>query len=68
MPKHNNTFWTKFDDTFFRIKDNKLYQASLHEDNTVDTNSSTITTSISSAILEEINQEFGSNFTSKDFN
>ena len=67
MPKYENTFWTKFDDTFYRIKDNKLYQAPVTNDS-IDTDNSTITTSISSAILEEINHKFGSNFSTRDFN
>ena len=67
MSKQINTFWTKFDTYFYRIKDNTLYQAPINSDDTVDTNNSITTTSISSAILENINQEFGSKFTSKDF-
>ena len=67
MSKLQNTFWTKFDDNFYRIKDGIFLQASSNADDTVDTDFSENITSISSAILEQINNEFGSDFNSKDF-
>ena len=67
MPKLQNTFWTKFDDNFYRIKDTILLQAPSNADNTVDINLSENTTSITSTILEQINSEFGSEFNSRDF-
>ena len=68
MPKLQNTFWTKFDNEFYRIKDGTLLQAPSNEDNTVDTINETNTVSISSSILDQINLEFGSKFNSRDFN
>ena len=68
MPKlQQNTFWTKFDNEFCRIKDGILLQAPSNEDNSVDTNNEINTISISSDILDKINLEFGSKFTSRDF-
>ena len=67
MPKLQNTFWTKFDNNFYRLKNGALYQAPCNDDNTVDTNNLVTATSVSSAILEQINSEFGSEFTSGDF-
>jgi len=62
-----NTFWTKFDNNFYRLKNGILCQAPSNIDNTVDVNHSENTTSVSSAILEQINSEFGSEFSSRDF-
>jgi len=67
MPKLQNTFWTRFDNKFYRIKNGALYQAPCNDDNTVDINSSENITLISSDILEQINSEFGSEFASEDF-
>ena len=67
MPKLENTFWTKFDNKFYRIKNDALFQAPCNDDNTVDINSSENITLISSDILEQINSEFGSEFASEDF-
>jgi len=61
-----NTFWTKFDTHFYRIKDGILLQAPIKLDDTVDTDNSKIAISISTDLLNLINQEFGSNFISKN--
>ena len=57
-----NTFWTKFDNNFFRIKDGVLLQAPMKPDDTVDIDNSKIASSLSTDLLEQINQEFGSSF------
>ena len=63
----NNTFWTKFDNNFYRIKDSILLQAPSNLDNTVDTSNEINSISVSYDILEQINKEFGSKFNSNDF-
>ena len=63
-----NTFWTKFDNNFYRPKDGILCQAPSNIDDTVDASHSENTISVSSSILKQINQEFGSEFNSRDFN
>ena len=57
-----NTFWTKFDNNFFRIKDGVLLQAPVKYDDTVDIDHSDIARSLPTNILNKINQEFNSNF------
>jgi len=57
-----NTFWTKFDNNFFRIKDGVLLQAPVKFDDTVDIDNSNIATSLPTDLLEQINQEFRSKF------
>ena len=68
MSKDTNTFWTKFEDNFYRLKDGKLFQASSNKDNLVDTSTKIATVSISPNILDQINQEFGTQLNSRDFN
>ena len=68
MPKLKNTFWTKFDKDFYRLSNGILCQAPSNADNTVDAEHSVNTVSVSSTVLEQINNEFGSEFTSIDFN
>ncbi len=48
MPKLKNTFWTKFDNNFYRLKNGILCQALNNIDSTVDTNSEINSISVSS--------------------
>ena len=57
-----NTFWTKFDNNFFRIKDGVLLQAPIKYDDTVDIDNSDVARSLPANILNKITQEFNSNF------
>ena len=61
-----NTFWTRFDNTFYRVKNNELLQAPLNSDESVDTTNEIKVVSISSDILKLINTEFGSHFNSNE--
>jgi uncharacterized protein YbaR (Trm112 family) len=58
----SNTFWTKFDNNFYRIKDGILLQAPIKSDDTVDIDNRKDATLVSSSILEQINKEFCSSF------
>ena len=62
-----NTFWTKFDNKFYRIKDDTLLETISNADGTVNYNSGKITVSISTELLKQINEKFNSKFDSRDF-
>ena len=66
--KKINTFWTKFDNNYFRIKDGILKQAPTNTDGSISIENKTVVISITEDILKNINEEFGSNFNIQDFN
>ena len=62
-----NTFWTNFDNKFYRIKDDTLLEKLSKSDGTVDYNSGKITVSISDELLKQINEKFNSKFDIENF-
>ena len=62
-----NTFWTKFDNKFYRIKDDTLLETLSNTDGTVNYNSGKITVSISDELLKQINEKFNSKFDIENF-
>lgn len=63
-----NTFWTKIDNKYYRIKDGILKETTTNEDASISIDNKTIVISITEDILKNINEEFGSNFNIQDFN
>ncbi len=65
--KTNNTFWTKIDNSYYRIKNGILKQAPINADGSICIENKIEVVSIAEDILKNINDEFGSKFDIKDF-
>ena len=63
-----STFWTKFDNNYYRIKDGVLKQAPINTDGSVSIENKVEVVSIEEDILKNINNEFGSKFDINNFN